>query len=188
MVDAKFVGKKGEGTLRLLTLRETALARKVFGGTITYSRVWVHCASYLPFGLQNSRIAMAPNGELWFRKELYENDFADITTTIATKHLFIHEMAHVWQHQHGQWVRLRGAFSWATSYFYDLDGSKKLMDYSLEQQAQIIADYFVLREYGYGEWDYQRCNQRIVTYTGAQRGHQLQFLYENVLTGFLTRR
>ncbi|PWC16457.1 type IV secretion protein Rhs [Brenneria corticis] len=182
------VQDKKEGTLRLLTLNEIALAHRVFGGSITYARVWIHCDSYLPFGLQDSRTAMAPNGELWFRKELYEHDFGKSTHSIATRHLFIHEMAHVWQHQHGQWVRLRGAFSWAADYTYDLDEKKTLTDYSLEQQAQIIADYFVLTTYGYSEWEYQKINLRSVSYTGKVRGNTLLSLYKNTLSDFLPKR
>ena len=180
--------EKKEGTLRQLTLNEITLARKVFGGAIAYARVWVHCDSYLPFGLQDSRTAMAPNGELWFRKELYEHDFGKSTHSIAIRHLFIHEMSHVWQHQHGQWVRLRGAFSWAANYTYDLNEKKTLTDYSLEQQAQIIADYYILSNYGYGEWEYQKNNRRLVTYIGKLRGRQLLSLYQKTLFRFTSGR
>jgi len=31
-----------EGTLRLMTLGEIAMARRIFGDSIVYSRVWVH--------------------------------------------------------------------------------------------------------------------------------------------------
>lgn len=32
-----------EGTLRRMTLGEIAMARRVFGDSIVYSRVWIHC-------------------------------------------------------------------------------------------------------------------------------------------------
>lgn len=51
-----------EGTLRRMTLGEIAMARRVFGDSIVYSRVWIHCDSYLPFGLQKQNYAMTPNG------------------------------------------------------------------------------------------------------------------------------
>jgi hypothetical protein len=110
-----------EGILRRMTLGEIAMARKVYGDSIVYSRVWIHCDSYLPFGLQNRNYAMTPNGELWFRQALYKEDFSVNTVLIEDKHLFIHELGHVWQHQHGQWVRMRGLFSWAADYYYYLD-------------------------------------------------------------------
>ncbi|WP_338152344.1 hypothetical protein [Winslowiella iniecta] len=88
-----------EGTLRLLTLREIELARQVFAGRIIYPKVWIHCDSYLPAGLQRKYTAMAPNGEIYFRKELYRSDFSATEVGLNLKHIFIHEMAHVWQHQ-----------------------------------------------------------------------------------------
>lgn len=60
----------------------------------------------------------------------------------------MHEMTHVWQHQHGMWVRTRGVFSWASTYKYTIDANKKLSKYNMEQQVQIIADYFLLKNYG----------------------------------------
>ena len=58
---------KKEGTLRLLTSGEIALAKSVFRSTIPYHKVWIHFDSYLPFGLQDQYTAMAPNGEIYFR-------------------------------------------------------------------------------------------------------------------------
>lgn len=65
-----------EGITRALTPGEVNLARSVFGSTIFYQSVLVHCDSYLPFGLQNQYTAMSPNGELYFRRSLYERDYA----------------------------------------------------------------------------------------------------------------
>lgn len=57
-------------------------------------------------------------------------------------------MMHVWQHQHGMWVRTRGAFSWAADYTYSLN-EKNLLDYGLEQQASLVSDYWLLKYYGF---------------------------------------
>lgn len=99
--------------MRALTPGEVNLVRSVFGSTIFYQGVLVHCDSYLPFGLQNQYTAMSPNGVLYFRRALFRPDFA---VQHLAQHLFIHEMAHVWQHQRGMWVRTRGFLSWAVSY------------------------------------------------------------------------
>lgn len=139
-----------EGTVRLLTIGEMSLVRSVFGDAINLSKVWIHCGSYLPFSLQNKYTAMTPNGELYFRSELYSTDYSTAEHTL--KHLFIHEMAHVWQYQNGMWVKLRGSMSWAADYHYNFDGNKVLSDYSMEQQASIIADYYYLSTYGVGAW------------------------------------
>lgn len=65
-----------ENSLRLLTLGEKNLAQTVFGSSIQWNKVWVHCDSYLPFGLQGKFVGMTPNGEMYFRKETYLNDFS----------------------------------------------------------------------------------------------------------------
>lgn len=135
-----------ENSLRLLTSGEKNLAQTVFGSSIQWNKVWVHCESYLPFGLQGKFVGMTPNGEMYFRKETYLKDFS--LSSKSNQHFFMHEMTHIWQHQHGMWVRTRGVFSWASTYKYTIDTNKSLSKYSMEQQAQIIADYFLLKRYG----------------------------------------
>lgn len=134
-----------EGGLRLLTLGETELAKSVFGSTIQYNTVWIHKESYLPFNLQDEHTAMTPNGEIYFRNE-YRDDFSQTTDNL--QHLFIHEMSHVWQRAKGMNVIARGLVSWLVSYRYKLDG-RLLSEYPMEQQAQIIADYFTLQARDY---------------------------------------
>lgn len=171
-----------EGTIRLMTPGEIAMARRVFGDSIVYSRVWVHCDSYFPFGLQSTGIAMAPNGELWFRKEGYKTDFSSSDVLDQAKHVFIHELGHVWQHQHGQWVRTRGLFSWAADYFYKLD-KIKLTDYPLEQQASIIADYWLIIVYGMDTWLMFQARGKQGRYRGNDEFIDIPHLYQKIVTG-----
>lgn len=171
-----------EGTLRLMTLGEIAMARQFYGDAIVYSRVWIHCDSYFPFGLQHPDYVMAPNGEIWYRKERYKDDFSLPSATLQEKHTFIHELGHVWQHQHGQWVRIRGAFSWAANYFYQLD-REKLTDYPLEQQASILADYWLLHIHGINVWRlFQKQNQP-GRYCGKDDILDIPTLYRKIITG-----
>lgn len=134
-----------EGALRLLTPGEIQLGRKVFSETITWHKVWIHHDSYLPLGLQNQSVAMSPDGEIYFR-EWYRNDFS--REPFELQHLFIHEMSHVWQRERGMNVIARGLLSWAVSYHYTLN-NRKLRQYPMKQRAQIIADYFLLKKFGY---------------------------------------
>ncbi|MFR3779495.1 MAG: hypothetical protein ACLTW6_13635 [Enterobacter sp.] len=60
--------------------------------------------SYLPFNLQPVDVAMSPNGEMWFREDTYSPDFS-LEKLLDKKHLFMHEMMHVWQ------VILKGCLS-----------------------------------------------------------------------------
>ena len=139
-----------EGGIRRLTAGEIQLAQSVFASTIDYSKVWIHRDSYLPFNLQDKNTAMTPDGEIYFR-DLYCDDYS--LTTDNLQHLFIHEMGHVWQREKGVNVIFRGLVSWMVSYCYTLDG-RLLSEYPMEQQAQIIADNFVLQTFGYEIWNH----------------------------------
>ena len=140
-------------SLRLMTSGEITLAQTIFSDTINYAKVWVHNASYFPFGLQSELTAVTPNGEMYYPDGVYRKDFSSISIgtaenkSIAGAHMFMHEMTHVWQYQKNYLVKLHGAFSWAADYNYFLDGSS-LMSYSMEQQASIVADYWLLINYG----------------------------------------
>ncbi|MBB1201118.1 type IV secretion protein Rhs [Enterobacteriaceae bacterium 89] len=167
-----------EGGLRLLRLGEINLAYSLFLNSIRYNEVWIHLKSYLPFNLQNPRQAMSPNGEMWFRPEKYQHDFS--VPGVYHQHLFLHEMMHIWQHQRGMWVRLRGSMSWAADYSYNLDKAN-LLDYSLEQQASIVSDYWVLVHHGFyhtpARIEYRK-------YDASEPEHLLIKKYEDVLGSF----
>jgi len=149
----KFNKDRGvEGHLRKLTDGEIRLARNVFGNTVVYHRIWVHKESYLPFSLQGENYGMSPDGDIYFRDKEYSDDYS--LERPADQHFFIHEMVHVYQHQHGMMVRLRGLTSSITDYSYSFEGYNNLIDYNMEQQASIIADFFFLRRYGRQEFIY----------------------------------
>ncbi|WP_072037780.1 type VI secretion protein [Enterobacter sp. Bisph1] len=169
-----------EGETRLLTSGELRLAKSVFGNSINYHTVWIHHDSYLPFGLQNKEYAMSPNGEIYFR-DWYRKDFSQ--EKIDLQHLFIHEMTHVWQRARGMHVRLRGLFSWNADYGYRLDG-RKLSQYPLEQQAQIVADSFVLKNYGLSKWIELKTSKTITIKNIVQGEDGLTALYNNALRYF----
>ncbi|ELY4673218.1 type IV secretion protein Rhs [Cronobacter muytjensii] len=170
-----------EGSLRLLTPGDIKLAKSVFGNSVTYHKVWIHHDSYLPLGMQGDYAALTPNGELYFRY-WYRDDFS--TSTANLQHLFIHEMSHVWQCERGMYVKLRGFFSWAVSYRYGLD-KRTLRQYPLEQQAQIIADHFLLENFGYAQWlVYRDRSQDIVSYDGVLDESTLRERYAYTLKGF----
>ena len=137
------------GGVRLLKLGEINLASSLYGFSIHYNQVWIHRESYLPLNLQNNLTAMTPNGEMYFQEGIYEADFSiPKKDRIGQQHIFLHEMMHVWQKQRGMWVKTRGAFSWAADYTYSFDKAC-LSDYSMEQQACIVSDYWLLTTYGF---------------------------------------
>jgi hypothetical protein len=126
---------------RPLTSGEVALARLVFGGAIDYRRVRVHNTRFIPF-LQRKDVCITPNGELYFHISRYRADFS--LATEAEQHWFVHEMAHVWQHQLGYPVMWRGALRLGLSYDYALSPELRLCDFNMEAQAEVLADYFAL--------------------------------------------
>ncbi|MXG72454.1 type IV secretion protein Rhs [Escherichia coli] len=168
-----------EGGVRLLTTGEIQLAHSVFLSTIDYSKVWIHRESYLPFNLQDKNTAMTPDGEIYFREQ-YSDDFSQVTDDL--QHMFIHEMSHVWQRAQGMNVIGRGLVSWMVSYHYTLDG-RLLSEYAMEQQAQIIADNFILETHGYKHWIILRRSNN-VTLDGDISEGVIRECYKMALRGF----
>ncbi|EJB8470399.1 type IV secretion protein Rhs [Citrobacter freundii] len=167
------------GGVRQLTIGEIALARTLFGGSIIYSKVWVHRESYLPFNLQPVDIAMTPNGELWFREGTYSPDFSlDI---LEKKHRFMHEMVHAWQAQKGMFVRTRGLFSRFADYSYSLDKAD-FLHYGLEQQASIASDYWLIQAFGLNRDTYALVKYRNLN--PNESIHSILSIYKSVMKGF----
>lgn len=173
------MSEEKENGIRRLTTGEIALAKTVFSATVHYHKVWIHKGSYLPFGLQDEHTAMSPDGEVYFLNE-YRDDFSQSTDDL--QHMFIHEMSHVWQRERGMNVIARGLISWLVSYRYTLDG-RLLSEYPMEQQGQIIADYFTLQTHGYSVWRRLR-RDNIVTSDGDMSEAVINKLYRNALRGF----
>ncbi|AUU84244.1 MULTISPECIES: type IV secretion protein Rhs [Leclercia] len=168
------------GGVRQLTIGEIALARTLFGGSLIYSRIWVHREGYLPFNLQPVDVAMAPDGELWFREGTYSPDFS-LERDLQKKHRFMHEMVHAWQAQKGMFVRTRGLFSRLADYSYSLDKAD-FLHYGLEQQASIASDYWLLLTYGFNSdtlylTEYRDYHPNVSTYELIRK-------YKSVLKGF----
>jgi hypothetical protein len=156
---------------RGLTAGEIAMASLLFGGAIDYARVRVHDRRYLPLGLQPKNCAMTPNGSIYFHHSCFLPDYSLGNATVI--HWFMHEMVHVWQHQLGYPVRLRGAIRIGLPYHYELREGALLSDYNMEAQGELLADYFTLKFMRQPRVMRQRCH-----------AHQLD-LYERVLAGFL---
>jgi len=154
---------------RPLTAGEIALASLLFRDAIDYRRVRIYARRYMPF--QPANCAMTPNGSIYFHHSCFRDDYAQASPT--NQHWFIHELAHVWQHQLGYAVRLRGAVRVGLSYDYELAPGKTLADFNMEAQGDLLADYFALRYLNSSVAMRQR------------RYADSLLLYEEVLAGFL---
>ncbi|SUA43879.1 Uncharacterized conserved protein [Neisseria zoodegmatis] len=134
---------------RSLTQGEIDLAKQVFKDSIDYAKVKVHKGEYLLW-VQDNHTAMTPNGEMYFPEEIYQEDFT--VKDSGLKHFFIHEMVHIWQYQLGYDVKasgaklaLKGGYVNGAAYKYDKVISQKndLSEFNMEQQGDIIADYYM---------------------------------------------
>lgn len=126
---------------RPLTEGEIALARSVFGDAIDYARVSIVRGKWAFF--QPRETVMAPTGVIHFHplSTRYRDDFA--AAGVHDQGLFIHEMVHVWQYQHGIFLPIRRhPFC---RYDYALRPGWPLARYGLEQQAEIVRHAFLLR-------------------------------------------
>ena len=121
---------------RPLTPGELAAARGVFGDAIAWDRVRIYPRGFTPFQPRNT--AVSPLGAVHFRRADYLPDFSVRWRDMAW---LVHELTHVWQHQTGVPVILRGLVERRYAYG-SLDPSKQLELYGIEQQAAIVEDWF----------------------------------------------
>lgn len=129
------------------TSGEIAMARQVFGDSIDYRSVKIHNHGYwMFFGFQRDDTATAPNGEIYFPEDLFKPDFSLLGPT--EQRLLIHELTHVWQYQIGYPIKRIRALRPSMSYSYTLGMGRKLCDYNMEAQGNIVADYYTLKVHG----------------------------------------
>ncbi len=126
---------------RALTPAEIRLAQSVFGDRIAYDHVRLRNGKW--WFLQPRNVVMAPRGHIHFhpKGKLFCDDFCE--SGISEQGLFIHEMTHVWQHQDGlNLVLRRHPFC---RYNYELRPGQPFRRYGIEQQAEIVRHYFLLK-------------------------------------------
>lgn len=128
---------------RSMTAGEITLAKTVFKSEIDYDLPKVFNEKWALF--QPTDRAMAPNGNIYYAKGNadYRADFSVAGVGVHAKATFIHELAHVWQHQNGVNVIARGIFERDYDYL-PLTTQTKFADLGIEEQAQLIRDYFYL--------------------------------------------
>jgi hypothetical protein len=119
------------------------MAGRLFGAALDPRPVRIHARGFFPFGLQHRHTAVTPNGQIYFPAAHARPDFAHAEP--PDRHWFMHELVHVWQYQLGYPVMLRGALRLFLGYRYVLAPHRRLGDYNMEAQGDLLADYFVLR-------------------------------------------
>lgn len=148
---------------RNLTQAERSLAGHVFGDSIPLDRVTIAVRDIVYGGY-------TPYGDINVGPTSFQADFLapiadakDRAEAVSDAHFFLHEMTHVWQHHVGmpvalQWMRARAQgrrilrrsgkpryafYRDAATYAYEIAPAQAdLLDYTMEQQGDIVADYF----------------------------------------------
>lgn len=133
---------------RMLTEGECVLAKSVFGDALVLDSIQI-CGSRLI--LKN--YAMSPNGFIYFNPQDLADDFSK--RSLLTQSWLIHELVHVWQIQQGVKIVRRAFFD--RRYHYALEEGKAFFKYGIEQQAQMVQDYFLKKEKGEECRDLQAC-------------------------------
>lgn len=150
---------------RTLTAGEIKLAQSVYKNSIKYIDIKIFVGSFFPLNSQNEDTFVTPNGSLYIMPKHYRDDYS--LESISYQKIFIHELGHVWQHQRKLHVLANAgalqACSVLTKFSYDpyiyniwetpsvaqyikyKSSTKRFLDYNLESQAEIFADYWVLK-------------------------------------------
>jgi len=142
---------------RLLTPGERELAYSVFHSSLKLDHIEIIAHHAI---LKN--YAMSPNGHIYFNIQDWREDFSMAPLSIQS--WLIHELTHVWQYQQGMNVIRNAVFN--RRYQYILQQGKQFFEYGIEQQAQMVQDYFLRRVKGQECSAYEACipflNKQIV--------------------------
>lgn len=133
---------------RTMTLGERALAQSIFGDGLALDQVQL-CSSHLIL----RHYAMSPNGSVYFHPADFVTDFS--LTSLHTQAWLVHELTHVWQVQQGIKVLRRALLN--RRYRYVLQEGKAFLEYGVEQQAQMVQDWFLKQAQGLPCADLQAC-------------------------------
>lgn len=122
-------------TCRKLTEDQIELAREYFGDSIDYSTVNYFSRSPLWGQEKNSgALAISSFGNIYET----DNDFYESAHKIAKDNVFIHEMIHVWQWQHGYLVAENQRRPHDNIYQHDINEYENFLDFGIEQQGVIL--------------------------------------------------
>ncbi len=143
-----YIGQMGQIASRPLTSGEIDMAQAVFADQIDYTAVTVRAVRWIM-----RCYAMSPNGDIYFNPNDMRPDFS--REDLSTRSWFIHELTHVWQFQQGMAVVRRALFD--RRYRYNFKPEKQFTHYGLEQQAQIVQDYYTRQQVGLSCHDLAQC-------------------------------
>ena len=168
---------------RALTTGEMALAKRVFKDSLDYGKIKIHNEKYKFF--QPNESGMTPAGEIYIAgTQTYQADYS--LARVRLRAFFIHEMTHVWQYQLNILNPVTAAigesilniFDYDKAYNYELIPTKDLLKYRIEQQAQIVEDYYL--------WHLEAVPPARKRATNSGSSSSYVPIYLQVLAGFLS--
>ncbi len=151
----------GSELFRTLTPGEIKLAKTIFQNIINYDRIKIYCGNNQS-RTQSKVITNTQNGKVQLSIKEYRSDFsADYTSyheSVKYPHIFIFAMSFVWQY-----FRHDTSFhdnTYASSFWQSYDFHEpRFSFYSMEQQAAIISDYWLLNNFDITEYEELSSNQ-----------------------------
>ena len=173
--------QSGAEMFRALTSGEIKLAQTVFQNIINYDRVKIYCHSSQS-RMQPRVITTTKNGKVLLSVNEYRPDFSgDYTShhdSVKYPHLFIFAMSFVWQYFRYD-SSFRDPYTSSVWYSYKLD-EPAFNFYTMEQQASIIADYWLLNKYDIVEYE-ELSNYQEYDKFGIDISKDLLMNYESML-------
>lgn len=142
------LNKRLEIKSRPLSAGERALAESVFSQNLDLNEIRI-----VAHHLVLKNYAISPNGNIYFHIENWCEDFSQCE--LLKQSWLIHELTHVWQIQQGMAVVRKAIFD--RQYRYVIEQGKLFLHYGIEQQAQMVQDYFLKRAQGLDCQAYEQC-------------------------------
>lgn len=133
---------------RYLTQGERALAQEIFAHHLQLDDIQIIAHRLILKGY-----ALSPNGHIYFHPQDYCADFSQ--QEMMYQAWLIHELVHVWQLQQGIAVVRKALLD--RRYRYLLEQGKHFLEYGVEQQAQMVQDYFIRKKLGQKCDDLAQC-------------------------------
>lgn len=151
---------------RKLTEKEILELKKIFRESLPYDKIRVFEGTFIVGQYDN--VAMSPMGHAYFPYLIYKDDFAEIKNLDKDSwHLFVHEMYHIWHYyrtfnslelinggllinsqdgyeksQDTRFALQNQNLAIAYQYFHIINERKHFSEFNMEQQAEMVADYF----------------------------------------------
>lgn len=133
---------------RPLTSGEIQLAQSVFSTHLDLTDIHIIAHRFIFKGY-----AMSPNGHIYFNEADWIDDFSK--ESLSKQSWLIHELVHVWQLQQGIKVVRKAIID--RRYDYVIKQGKAFLHYGVEQQAQMVQDYFIKSQQGQACQDLAVC-------------------------------